>query len=238
MAQRLVAPLDDAFNAVEGGWRAVTDAFRGQAAGRALIDFVDRRVSAGATVYPPEPLRALRLTPLKCVRAVILGQDPYHGAGQAEGLAFSVPDGVCPPPSLRNVFKELCRDLGLPPPPSPSLECWARRGVLLLNTTLTVEDGRPASHVGKGWEVLTDLLIDAVARRPGPVAFLLWGAHAQSKAGLIRQAGRTDGVWSANHPSPLSATRPPRPFVGCGHFSAAASHLAQHGVPLDWNLAA
>jgi uracil-DNA glycosylase len=232
---KLAEPLDAAFDAVGGGWRPVTEAFRASPAGRALIDFVDGRVRAGATVYPPEPLRALALTPLGSVRAVILGQDPYHGPGQAEGLAFSVPDGVKPPPSLRNLYKELQRDLGLPPPASPSLAPWATRGVLLLNTCLTVEDGQPASHAKQGWEVLTDMLIDAVVAQPRPVAFLLWGAHAQVKAARVTP-GAGHRVWTANHPSPLSATRPPEPFIGCGHFSASARFLADSGRPVEWGL--
>jgi uracil-DNA glycosylase len=232
---RLQRPLGAAFDAVAGGWRPVTEAFRRSATGRALIDFVDGRVAAGAVVYPPEPLRALALTPLEEVRAVILGQDPYHGPGQAEGLAFSVPAGVRPPPSLRNLFKELQRDLGLPPPASGSLAGWARRGVLLLNTVLTVEQDRPGSHAKRGWEALTDMLIDAVVERPVPTAFLLWGGHAQQKATRIREMA-CHGLWQANHPSPLSANRPPVPFVGCGHFGAAAAFLASHGRAIDWSL--
>ena len=233
---RLQRPLDAAFDAVVGGWRPVTEAFRRSPTGRALIEFVDGRVAAGAVVYPPEPLRALALTPLEEVRAVILGQDPYHGPGQAEGLAFSVPPGVRPPPSLRNLFKELQRDLGQPAPASGSLVGWARRGVLLLNTVLTVEQERPGSHARRGWEALTDMLIDAVVERPVPTAFLLWGGHAQQKAGRVR-AMACHGLWQANHPSPLSANRPPAPFVGCGHFGAAADFLAAHGRPIDWALA-
>jgi uracil-DNA glycosylase len=239
MAQHLATPLDAVFDAVEGGWRPVTEAFRSSDAGRRLIGFVDGRVAAGAAVFPPEPLRALALTPLETVRVVILGQDPYHGPGQAEGLAFSVPLGVRPPPSLRNIFHEWQRDLGLPLPASPSLRPWAQRGVLLLNTTLTVEEGRPASHAKQGWEVLTDLLIDAVVARPRPVAFLLWGAHAHAKAARVLAAGRGHGLWTANHPSPLAARRPPAPFIGCGHFSAAARFLAGAGDPfgtVDWAL--
>ncbi len=232
---RLAQPLDAVFDAVEGGWRPVTEAFRASPAGRALIEFIDGRVRAGATVYPPEPLRALALTPLESVRVVILGQDPYHGPGQAEGLAFSVPTGVRSPPSLRNLHKELQRDLGLAAPASPSLVPWAERGVLLLNTSLTVEDGCPASHAKRGWEALTDMLIDAVVAQPQPVAFLLWGAHAQAKADRV-VTGRGHRVWMANHPSPLSATRPPQPFIGCGHFSAAARFLAEAGRPVDWGL--
>jgi uracil-DNA glycosylase len=236
VAQHLVSPLDAAFDAVTGGWRPVTEAFRASDAGRRLIGFVDGRVAAGATVFPPEPLRALALTPLDSVRVVILGQDPYHGVGQAEGLAFSVPLGVKPPPSLRNLFKEYQRDLGLPPPASPSLRPWAGRGVLLLNTTLTVEEGRPASHAKQGWEALTDGLIDAVVGGAKPVAFLLWGAHAQARAARVLAAGRGHAVWRANHPSPLAALRPPVPFIGCGHFSAAARFLADTGEAFDWRL--
>lgn len=230
----LAQPLDAAFDAVSGDWRPVTEAFCGSSVGRQLIEFVDARVRAGATVYPAEPLRALALTPLESVRAVILGQDPYHGPGQAEGLAFSVPEGVRPPPSLRNIHKELRRDLGHPPPASPSLVPWARQGVLLLNSCLTVEAGQPGGHAKRGWEVLTDRLIDAVAAQAEPVVFLLWGAHAQAKAGRILGAGHR--VWTANHPSPLSATRPPVPFIGCAHFSAAARFLAEVGRPIDWRL--
>lgn len=236
MAQRLATPLDAAFDAVVGGWRPVTEAFRASEAGRRLIGFVDGRVAAGVTIFPPEPLRALALTPLEAVRVVILGQDPYHGLGQAEGLAFSVPFGVKPPPSLRNIFNELQRDLGLPPPASPSLRPWAQRGVLLLNTTLTVEEGQPASHAKRGWEVLTDQLIDAVAASARPAAFLMWGAHAQAKAARVLAAGRGHGLWSANHPSPLAARRPPVPFIGCGHFSAASRFLAASGETPDWAL--
>ena len=233
---RLEAPLDAAFDTVDASWRPVTEAFRASVAGRSLAGFVDGRVGAGVAVYPPAPLRALALTPLPTVRAVILGQDPYHGAGQAEGLAFSVPAGVRPPPSLRNIFKELQRDLGQAPPATGSLQPWAERGVLLLNAVLTVEDGAPGSHAKRGWELLTDLLVEAVAARPEPVAFLLWGAQAQAKAERIAMLGRQHRRWSANHPSPLSATRPPVPFVGCGHFGDSARFLAVAGRPLDWSL--
>lgn len=229
------ATLDAAFDAVDGGWRPITEAFRASATGRSLIERVEARRRAGAVIYPAEPLRALALTPLASVRVVILGQDPYHGPGQAEGLAFSVPAGVRPPPSLRNIFKELQRDLGIAPPRSGSLVAWARRGVLLLNTSLTVEAGSPASHARWGWEALTDALVDAVAARPDPVAFLLWGAHAQARAARIA-AGGPHRVWQSNHPSPLSALRPPVPFIGCGHFAEAAAFLAAAGRPIDWSL--
>jgi uracil-DNA glycosylase len=168
----------------------------------------------------------LALTPLRSVRVVILGQDPYHGAGQADGLAFSVASGQRSPPSLRNIFKELERDLGPLPPREGLLESWARRGVLLLNTVLTVEEGLPGSHAGRGWESLTDRLVVAVAEKAEPVVFLLWGAHAQAKATLIEATSPGRHVLlAANHPSPLAALRPPRPFIGCGHFSETLRRL-------------
>jgi uracil-DNA glycosylase len=178
-----------------------------------------------------EPFRALELTALDDVRVVILGQDPYHGPGQAEGLAFSVAPGVKVPPSLRNMFKELQRSLGLPAPTDGSLVRWARQGVLLLNTSLTVQDGAAASHARWGWEVLTDALVAQVAEREQPVVFMLWGGHAQAKRGLIEQVAPNSRhlVLQANHPSPLSAMRPPVPFVGCDHFVLANRFLAQAG---------
>lgn len=221
---------------VDAGWQPLLDAWRASAAGEGLLNHLSQRETAGATIYPPDPFRALRLTPLSDTRVVILGQDPYHGPGQAEGLAFSVPDGNKVPPSLRNIFKELLRDLGQQPPMSPHLGAWAERGVLLLNTCLTVEDGAPASHAKRGWEALTDALIEAAARDASPKVFMLWGAHAQAKAPLIEAAGPQHLVLQANHPSPLSASRPPIPFIGCGHFSQAATWLQAQGRPIDWRL--
>jgi uracil-DNA glycosylase len=211
------------------GWRPAVDAFLAGPQGQKLAAFLRERLAAGATIYPPHPLRALELTPLESVHAVVLGQDPYHGAGQAEGLAFSVAAGVKHPPSLRNIFQELgCK------PASGSLVEWARHGVLLLNTCLTVEEGQPASHAKKGWEALTDSLIATVARTASPCVYLLWGAHAQAKAPLIQATAAAHGrealVLQANHPSPLSARRPPVPFLGCGHFAQAREWLAQRGV--------
>jgi uracil-DNA glycosylase len=198
---------------------------------------VDARVAAGATVYPVDPFRALAQTPLAQVKVVILGQDPYHGPGQAEGLAFSVPAGQKPPPSLRNIFKELQRDLGLAPPPQPSLLPWAQQGVLLLNTTLTVEDGQAASHSKLGWQALTDAICVAVADDPAPKVFMLWGGHAQALA--PRLAGQPHLVLCSNHPSPLSALRPPAPFIGNGHFAQANRFLQAVGrPPISWGLAA
>ena len=217
---------------VAPGWQALVSSFFASDQGLGLLAFLQQRLDAGAVVFPPLPLRALLLTPPQEVRVVILGQDPYHGRGQAEGLAFSVAPGVQFPPSLRNIFKELQRDLGTPfpaqPQPGGSLVQWARKGVLLLNTCLTVEEGQPASHSGKGWELLTDAIIRQVSQDAQPSVFMLWGAHAQSKRVLI-DANR-HLVLTANHPSPLSALRPPLPFIGCGHFSQARAWRAAHAA--------
>ena len=234
----LPAPADQLLQAdpaqwpVAPGWKPLVDGFFASAKGVQLVDFLRQRLLAGAAVFPPEPLRALHLTPPEAVRVVSLGQDPYHGRGQAEGLAFSVAPGVALPPSLRNIFKEIQRDLGEPfpefPLPGGSLVKWARHGVLLLNTCLTVEEGQPASHAGRGWEVLTDAIIKEVSDKAQPTVFMLWGAHAQSKRALI-DASRHP-VLAANHPSPLSALRPPVPFIGCGHFSQARAWREQHAA--------
>ncbi|MDC6168309.1 MULTISPECIES: uracil-DNA glycosylase [unclassified Roseateles] len=224
-------------DAVSGGWAPIVEAWRASPAGQGLEAYLAQRRAAGATIYPPEPYRALQLTPLDQVKVVILGQDPYHGPGQAEGLSFSVPRGLKKlPPSLRNIYKELQRDLGLTPPAHGHLATWAERGVLLLNTCLTVEDGAPASHAKRGWEALTDALIRAAAADAAPKVFMLWGAHAQAKAMLIAAAGPQHLILQSNHPSPLSATRPPLPFIGCGHFSRAAQWLAEQGRALEWRL--
>ncbi len=229
---------------VAADWRPVVDGFFASATGQALGTFIRSRLAAGATVFPPHPLRALELTPLSRVRVVILGQDPYHGAGQAEGLAFSVAPGVRLPPSLRNIFKELGPPMpgqpgaaaGLPAsgPANGSLVPWAERGVLLLNTCLTVEEGQPASHAKKGWEQLTDLLIARVAETASPCVYFLWGAHAQAKAGLIESRAAAHGrdvlVLQTNHPSPLSASRGPVPFLGSGQFARARQWLAGRGI--------
>lgn len=223
--------------AVHPSWQALVTAFWQSQTGRQLVTFLSERLSQGARIFPPEPLRALALTPLTDVKVVILGQDPYHGAGQAEGLSFSVPPGVTPPPSLRNIFKELCANIGGQPPMSGSLVPWAQSGVLLLNTCLTVEDGQPTSHAQQGWERLTDSLIGAVARQPQPIVFMLWGAHAQSKRQEIeRQGVRPKLMLQANHPSPLSALRGPAPFIGCQHFTKSQQWLNAQGVHFDWKL--
>lgn len=221
---------------VASDWQPVLAPFWASDTGRQLGAYVQERLAAGATVYPPQPLRALELTALAQVRVVILGQDPYHGPGQAEGLAFSVAPGKQLPPSLRNIYRELARDPALAPwcaPADGSLTHWARQGVLLLNTCLTVEEGQPASHANRGWEALTDRVVRAVLGRLEPVVFLLWGAHAQraaAAAGLLGSQGH-HLVLTANHPSPLSARRGPQPFLGCGHFSRANAFLQARGSP-------
>ncbi len=208
------------------GWAARVEAFFLSSDGKKLRAFVEERRSAGAAIFPPQPLRALALTPFDEVRVVILGQDPYHGEGQAHGLAFSVPRGVKVPPSLRNIFAELQRDLGCSPPADGTLDHWARQGVLLLNAVFTVERGVPGSHASKGWETLTSMLLDAVAADSRPKVFMLWGTSAQAWRASLAQPHL---VLQANHPSPLSARRLPIPFVGCGHFSQANAFLQQHG---------
>ncbi|MBA4175602.1 MAG: uracil-DNA glycosylase [Leptothrix sp. (in: Bacteria)] len=234
---RLERPLDELLSADFGDWQPLLRRWRASAAGQALVSAVDERVAGGTAVYPAQVFRALALTPLSQVRVLILGQDPYHGSGQAEGLAFSVPAGQRPPPSLRNIFKELQRDLGLAWPTTGSLLPWARQGVLLLNATLTVEDGQPASHAKWGWQTLTDAICVAVADDTAPKACMLWGAHAQAKAHLLAPPGARHELLLSNHPSPLSALRPPVPFIGCGHFGRANGFLQQAGRPaVDWQL--
>jgi uracil-DNA glycosylase len=226
--------MDD-FDAIPADWRAALDPVLTNPKSRDLEEFLKAEEAAGKRIYPPEGarLRALELTPLDQVKVVILGQDPYHGPGEAHGLAFSVQDGVRVPPSLANIYKEIEADLGLPRATRGNLTCWAQQGVLLLNAVLTVEDGRPASHQGKGWEEITDAVIAAVAAKSAPCVFLLWGSHAQKKA--ARVAGLTNGhhlVLTAPHPSPLSAHRG---FLGCRHFSRANEFLEARGRgAVDW----
>lgn len=200
----------------------------------ALRQFLVSEKAAGKTIYPKgsEWFRALDLTPLDKVRVVILGQDPYHGPDQAHGLCFSVKPGVRPPPSLVNIYKELESDLGLPRPRHGFLEHWARQGVLLLNSVLTVEMAKAASHSQKGWERFTDAVIRLVNAKPDPVVFLLWGSYAQKKAAFVDSSRHL--VLKAAHPSPLSAYNG---FLGCRHFSQTNAFLEKHGqTPIDWSL--
>ncbi len=200
---------------------------------RALEAFLSREYD-DATVFPPavRVFEALELTSFRAVRVVLLGQDPYHQPGQAHGLAFSVQPGVTPPPSLRNLFKELKADLGVPIPEHGHLDAWARRGVLLLNTVLTVRAGEPASHAGMGWERFTDAVIGRVNAKRGPVVFLLLGGHARKKGEAVDRSEHV--VIEAPHPSPLSASRG---FFGSRVFSRANAALEEAGrPPIDWSL--
>ncbi|ASK87300.1 uracil-DNA glycosylase [Sphingorhabdus sp. SMR4y] len=204
----------------------------------ALREFLLQEKAAGKQIYPKseEYFRALDLTPLDRVRVVILGQDPYHGPGQAHGLCFSVQPGVRPPPSLVNIYKELESDLGLSRPAHGFLEHWAKQGVLLLNSVLTVEMANAASHRGRGWEKFTDAIVRLIAAKPEPVVFLLWGSYAQKKAAFVESVedGGRHLVLKAPHPSPLSAYHG---FFGCKHFSRTNRFLEQNGMaPIDWSL--
>ena len=220
-------------------WQPYLGAMLASAPMRDLSAFLRAEKAKGRIVHPPGPLifNAFNRTPFEAVRVVILGQDPYHGPGQAHGLSFSVPDGVPPPPSLQNIFKEIERDLGLPRPITGNLTPWADRGVLLLNAVLTVETGKAGSHQGKGWEAITDAVIAAVAAKAEPCVFLLWGSHAQKKATAVAGLKQSRHlVLSAPHPSPLSAHRG---FLGCRHFSRANAFLEERGsAAIDWRLPA
>lgn len=207
---------------------------------KTLRSFLLAEKEAGKRIFPKggEWFRALDLTPLENVRVVILGQDPYHGPGQAHGLCFSVRPDVRIPPSLGNIYRELQSDLGIPPARHGFLEHWAEQGVLLLNAVLTVEMGKAAAHQGRGWEKFTDAVIRLVNARPDPVVFMLWGNYAQKKAAFVDsiEKGGRHLVLKAAHPSPLSAHNG---FLGCKHFSRANTFLKQHGQkPIDWALPA
>lgn len=235
---RLRGALDEGVNSLPAAWGGLVRTFLLSPEGLRLAAHLGERSAAGAEIFPADPFRALRALAPESVRVVILGQDPYHGPGEAQGLAFSVAPGVRIPPSLRNIRQELAADLGLALPQSGDLSSWARTGVLLLNTCLTVERDRPASHAKQGWERLTDQLVSAVAAERRPKVFMLWGAHAQAKEALIREAGGADHlILASNHPSPLSARRPPVPFLGSRPFSRANEWLQSHGVAtIDWDL--
>ena len=224
-------------DAVPESWRSVLDPVLASPKSRQLGGFLKAEEAAGKAIYPPRGTRlaALDLTPLEAVKVVILGQDPYHGPGQAHGLSFSVQDGVKVPPSLVNIYKELESDLGLPRPAGGNLSSWARQGVLLLNAALSVEEARPASHQGKGWEEITDAVIAAVAARQDPCVFMLWGNHARKKADRVPGLMNSHHlVLTAPHPSPLSAHSG---FLGCRHFSQANAFLEQAGRgTVDWRV--
>jgi len=217
-------------------WRPVLEPVLATQEARRLGGWLKQEETEGKRVYPPrgQRLRALELTPLDKVKVVILGQDPYHGPGQAHGLCFSVPEGVRVPPSLVNIYKELKSDLGVTPPGHGNLEHWARQGVLLLNNSLTVEAGLAGSHAGRGWEAITDACVAAVARREEPSVFILWGSHARKKAANIPelQGDTRHLVLTAPHPSPLSAHSG---FFGSRPFSKANAFLeAQGRGTIEW----
>lgn len=216
---------------MEPGWKkALAEEFE-KPYFKELAEFVKREYKKGAVYPPPKFLfNAFNLCPFGKVRVVVLGQDPYHGRGQAHGLCFSVPDNVPPPPSLKNIFKELGAELGAPPPESGNLEYWAKQGVLLLNATLTVRAGSPASHFGKGWEQFTDAVVKKLSDEKKGLVFLLWGRHAKEKGKMIDRSKHL--ILEAAHPSPFSATAG---FFGCGHFKKTNDYLISRGEkPVQW----
>jgi uracil-DNA glycosylase len=217
-------------------WKARLQGALAAPAMQQLGDFLRQQRAIGRQVFPPggEIFAALDATPFDAVKVVILGQDPYHGPGQAHGLCFSVRPGVPVPPSLANIFAEIERDLRIPRPDHGCLLPWARQGVLLLNAVLTVEAGQAGSHQGRGWEAFTDAVVDLLNRECEGLVFMLWGAYAQKKGQLIERGRHC--ILRAPHPSPLSAHRG---FIGCGHFGAANRYLAGRGAaPIDWRLPA
>ncbi|MDJ0644153.1 MAG: uracil-DNA glycosylase [Erythrobacter sp.] len=219
-------------------WRAALEPVLATPEARKLGGWLRAEEDAGRTIFPPrgQRLAALAMTPLEQVRVVILGQDPYHGQGQAHGLAFSVQDGVKIPPSLVNIFKELESDCGIARPATGNLSPWASQGVLLLNNTLTVQSGNAGSHAGRGWDAITDAAVAAVAERGEPTVFILWGSHARKKAGRVRALGSGEHhlVLASPHPSPLSAHNG---FFGSRPFSQTNAFLERHGCGvIDWSL--
>ena len=219
---------------LEASWLAQLAPEFDQSYMQQLRSFLQQEKAAGKRIFPrgDEFFAAFEHAPLDCVKVVILGQDPYHGAGQAHGLCFSVRPGVAVPPSLQNIYRELHDDLGVPIPNHGHLTAWADQGVLLLNSVLSVECAQAASHQGKGWERFTDQVIELINKQREGVVFMLWGSYAQRKGAII-DAGR-HCVLKAPHPSPLSAYRG---FFGCGHFSKANAYLEARGVaPVDWRL--
>lgn len=223
------------FSAIPDSWKKPLQAVCARPEIDALVAFLQQREAEGAVIYPAKQniFAALRATPFESVAVVIVGQDPYHGPGQAHGLSFSVPKGIPQPPSLKNIFKELKSDIGMPTPQHGLLTGWAQQGVLLLNAILTVEEGKPAAHAGKGWELFTDAIIEQLLKRQHPTVFMLWGAYAQKK--VLKLQAHIDPqrhlILTAAHPSPLSVTG----FLGCKHFSKANAFLKMHDLPeIKW----
>lgn len=218
---------------IEKSWKEALGAEFEKPYFAALVQELHRQKQAGEVIFPPggQIFKAFELCPLDKVKVVILGQDPYHGYGQAMGLSFSVPQGVEAPPSLKNIFKEIESDLGIRMSGSPDLRPWAEQGVLLLNSVLTVRAGQPASHSRIGWQTFTDAVIKTISDRCEGVVFLLWGNYARSKAVLVDKSRHH--VLEAPHPSPLARGA----FFGCRHFSATNKILAAEGkCPIDWKL--
>ena len=219
---------------LEPSWKARVGDYLLRPEMRALSAFLRERAAAGARIFPPARniFAAFDATPFDRVKVVVLGQDPYHGPGQAHGLCFSVQPDVPVPPSLLNMYKEIERDLGLPRPDHGYLMPWARQGVLLLNAVLTVEQGKAGAHQGRGWEEFTDHVVEVLDREREGLVFMLWGSYAQKKGRIVD--ARRHRVLRTTHPSPLSAHRG---FLGSGHFSAANDYLQRRGAaPIDWSL--
>jgi uracil-DNA glycosylase len=223
---------------IEESWDVALKAEYAKPYFKALNEFICAERKAGKAIYPPKGMvfHALQKTPLSAVKVVIMGQDPYHGQGQAHGLSFSVPAGIRPPPSLQNIFKELSQDVGTHIPTHGCLENWANQGVLLLNAVLTVEEGLPLVHQKRGWERFTDAVVRALALRDEPVIFLLWGRNARDKCLHVQELkeNKTHTILTAAHPSPLSAYNG---FFGCKHFSQTNEILKTLGKPvIDWQI--
>lgn len=225
------------FNAIPSSWKKPLEEVCKDPKIDALVKFLQERESAGTKIYPEKKniFASLKAVSFQKVNVVIIGQDPYHGAGQAHGLCFSVQPGIKQPPSLKNIFKELHSDIDMVAPESGSLTGWAKQGVLMLNSILTVEAGKPASHAGRGWEFFTDAIIEQILKRKQPTVLILWGAYAQKK--LQNLDAHLDPlnhlVLKAAHPSPYSVTK----FFGCKHFSKANDFLEKHGLPnINWKI--
>lgn len=221
------------FSALPSSWKTPLEQTCKDPKIDSLVAFLQERESAGAIIYPEKKniFAALQAIAFDDVKVVIVGQDPYHGPGQAHGLSFSVLPAVVQPPSLQNIFKELHSDIGMPRPQHGTLTSWAKEGVLLLNAILTVEKGTPASHAGKGWELFTDGIIQALMKQERPIVFMLWGAYAQKKVANLAHDSSRHLILKAAHPSPFSVTG----FLGCRHFSQANTFLKQHNLTeIDW----
>lgn len=220
---------------IQNRWKETVEKFANSPEGLMLEAFLHQEKKSGAEVYPPNPFRALQLVPPESVRVVILGQDPYHTPGVADGLAFSVGPENRLAPSLRNIFKEIQREYGPHEFVNGDLTGWAKQGVLLLNSVFTVRMKEPSSHAKKGWELLSDEIIRETSRQGRPIVYMLWGNHAKKKRALIESCGGRVLILESNHPSPLSATKPPEPFIGNGHFQKANEWLQQHNQQtVDW----